>query len=147
MNLEPVNQERDWFRIPEREGQRARADKELIGTFWKVERKIVRVGYEWEPMDFDFLDVEKRARELMAQAAAGTMNFWDNSDKLEKRAELIISDLFQKFGVRILPEYKARGIMVAERNGPDPTGLSGIRKWTFEARASVISWSPAPSAV
>jgi hypothetical protein len=121
MILEQINPpNKNWFRIPEREGQRARADKELIVSFWKVQQKLVRVGYEWEPMDFDFVDVEKRARELMANEILGTMRLWDNDEKVSKRAGLIVNDLVQKFGMQILPEYKARGRMMAERNGQTP---------------------------
>lgn len=105
-----------WFQIPERDAVAIKADKKLVGTFWKVNQWIVRVGYLNQPLDFDDLEVDKEARLLLEEEVTKSMCLWDRSESevLKRRAKEIVDDMLHRY--RNFPRYQARASLMHKAN-------------------------------
>lgn len=102
------------YRIEEREQSPAKASRKLIGTIWNVRQIIERVGYEFQPTDFDEPHVSEVARQMMQKSVQHELRAFIpvESQDLITASKYIVEHLIDEF--HFLPIYQARYKMMQD---------------------------------
>jgi len=108
------------YHIPERDENKVKADKSLVGTYWEIDKYINRVGYLYEAGNLDWQDVKLEEDEILLETFKEALP-WTQKDA--ETRDVTAKNILNNYKSKNLPlpTYQANGRLVKKLrvNGGD----------------------------
>ena len=130
IRMNPSNE----YSVPELDETKAKADKSLVGTYWKVSRFIDRVGYLHHVGNLDFPEVYKEEDKILLEVfKEGLLWTVPNQETRETAAKNILKAHTSRGLPR--PTYQANGRLVNRKRQLEGDEARWRRMWFIDVES------------